>query len=68
MFLTNAALYPGLEYVTERVYHLFCSRAIVSPRNYTANEINKLILGIIPGQIDHSKSIDAMSIIEDTVH
>jgi len=62
------AIYPGLENLLERDYHWLCSKAILSPRNDTVNEINKLILEKIPGQIKHYKSIDTVCNIEDTVH
>jgi len=62
------AIYPGLEKLLERNYNWLCSNAIVSPRNETVNEINKLILEKIPGQIKPYKSIDTVCNIEDTVH
>ena len=62
------AIYPGLENLLERDYHWLCSRTIVLPRNDTGNDINKLILEKILGQVKHCKSIDMMCNIEDTVH
>ncbi|GBP64795.1 hypothetical protein EVAR_31917_1 [Eumeta japonica] len=62
------AICPALENLFERDYHWLGSRAIVPPRNDTVNEINKLILEKIPGQVKHYKSIDTVCNIEDTVH
>jgi len=61
-------IYPDLEKLLERDYHWLCSRVIVSHRNDTVNEINKLILEKIGIQIKHYKSIDTVCNIEGTVH
>lgn len=62
------AVYPDLEYLLDRDIHWHCSRAIVSPRNDTVNEINNLILQKVPGHGKIYKSIDTVCNIEDAVH
>lgn len=62
------AVYPGLENLLEKDFHWLCSRAIVSPRNDTVNEINNFIMQKVPGQIKHYKSIDTVTNIEDAVN
>ncbi|KAJ8888509.1 hypothetical protein PR048_008000 [Dryococelus australis] len=61
-------VYPGLENLLERYFHWLCSRAIVSPRNDTANEINNLIIQRVPGQVKTYKSIDTVTNDDDVVH
>ncbi|KAJ8883530.1 hypothetical protein PR048_015374 [Dryococelus australis] len=62
------AVYPGLENLLERDFHWLCSRAIVSPRNDTVNEINNLIIQSVPGQVKTYKSIDTVTNVDDVVH
>lgn len=62
------AVYPDIENLHEKDFHWLCSRAIVSPRNDTVNEINNLIIQKVPGQIKKYKSIDTVTNIEDAVH
>ncbi|XP_008184419.1 uncharacterized protein LOC103309803 [Acyrthosiphon pisum] len=52
----------------EKDFHWLCSRAIVSPRNDTVNEINNMILQKVSGQIKIYRSIDTVTNIEDAVH
>ncbi|KAJ8876613.1 hypothetical protein PR048_021058 [Dryococelus australis] len=62
------AVYPGLENLLERDFHWLCSRAIVSPRNDSVNEINNLIIQRVPGQVKTYKSIDTVTNVDDVVH
>ena len=62
------AIYPDIENLVEKDFHWLCSRAIVSPRNETVDEINNIITQKVPGQVKHYKSIDTVSNIEDAVH
>ncbi|CAI6377509.1 unnamed protein product [Macrosiphum euphorbiae] len=45
------AVYPDIKKLHEKDFHWLCSRAIVSPRNDTVNEINNMILQKVSGQI-----------------
>lgn len=54
------AVYPALESFPERDFQWICSRAIVSPRNQTVNEINNLIIQKFPGNFKIYKSIDTV--------
>ncbi|XP_047537866.1 ATP-dependent DNA helicase pif1-like [Vanessa atalanta] len=62
------AIYPDLENLLDRDYNWLSSRAILSPRNDTVDEINELILEKIPGQVKHYRSIDTVCNSEDIVH
>ncbi|GBP91731.1 hypothetical protein EVAR_92008_1 [Eumeta japonica] len=62
------SVYPDIENLHERDFHWLCSRAIVSPKNDTVNEINNLIVQKVPGQTKTYKSIDTVTNIEDAVH
>ncbi|CAF4893437.1 unnamed protein product [Pieris macdunnoughi] len=62
------AVYPDNENLHEKDFHWLVSRAIVSPKNDTVNEINNLIVQKVSGQIKKYKSIDTVTNIEDTVH
>lgn len=59
---------PDLKIVLKRDYHWLYSRAKESPGNVMVNEINKLILEKISGQVKHYKSVETLCNIEDTVH
>ncbi|CAH4036392.1 unnamed protein product [Pieris brassicae] len=61
-------IYPDIQNLTERNFNWLCSRAIVSPRNESVNEINKIIMENVPGEFKSYKSIDTVCNIEDTVH
>lgn len=43
------AIYPDIENLHEKDFHWLCSRAIVSPKNDTVNEVNNLIVQKVPG-------------------
>lgn len=61
-------IYPDIEHLTERNFDWLYSRAIVSPKNSSVNEINKMIIEKVPGDFKCYKSIDNVCNIEDTVH
>jgi len=61
-------VYPDMKNLHEKDFHWLCSRAIVSPRNDTVNEINNMILQKVSGQIRIYRSIDTVTNIEDAVH
>ncbi|XP_039969466.1 uncharacterized protein LOC120781334, partial [Bactrocera tryoni] len=61
-------IYPDIQNLTERNFNWLCSRAIVSPRNESVNEVNKIIMEKVPGEFKSYKSIDTVCNIEDTVH
>ena len=58
---------PRTENYIQRNFDCFCLRTIVSPRNDTVNDINKIIIKRIPGDFKYYKSIDTVCNIEDTV-
>lgn len=62
------SVYPDIENLHEKDFHWLYSRAIVSPRNDTVNEINNLIIQKVSGKIKNYKSIDTVTNIEDAVH
>lgn len=61
-------IYPDIENLPERNFNWLCSRAIVSPRNDSVNEINIMIMEKVPGDFKCYKSVDTVCNIEDTVH
>ncbi|XP_022831021.1 uncharacterized protein LOC111359653 [Spodoptera litura] len=61
-------IYPDIENLTERNFNWLCSRAIVSPRNDSVNDINRMIMEKVPGDFKCYKSIDTVCNIEDAVH
>ena len=52
----------------KRNFDCFCSKTIVSPRNNTVNEINKIIIKRVPGDFKYYKSIDTVCNIKDIGH
>ncbi|XP_060873906.1 ATP-dependent DNA helicase pif1-like [Metopolophium dirhodum] len=60
--------YPDMKNLHEKDYHWLCSRAIVSPRNDTVNDINNMILQKVSSQIKIYRSIDTVTNIENAVH
>lgn len=61
-------IYPDIQNLTERNFNWLCSRVIVSPRNESVNEINKIIMEKVPGEFKSYKSLDTVCNIEETVH
>ncbi|XP_046492918.1 uncharacterized protein [Neodiprion pinetum] len=61
-------IYPDIENLPERNFNWLCSRAIVSPRNDSVNQINRMIMEKVPGDFKCYKSVDTVCNIEDTVH
>ena len=59
---------PRIENYTQRNFDCFCSKTIVSPKNDTVNEINKIIMGRVLGDFKYYKSIDTACNVEDIVH
>lgn len=62
------AVYPELEKLLDRDFHWLYSRAIMSPRNDSVNEVNNLILQKAPGQVKIYKSVDTVCNVEDIVN
>ena len=61
-------IYPRIENYIQRNFDCFSSKTIVSPRNDTVNEINKIIMERVPGDFKYYKSTDTVCNIEDIVH
>lgn len=61
-------IYPDIKNFTQRNFNLLCSRTIVSPRNDSANEINKMIIEKVPDDFICYKFINSMCNTEDTLH
>lgn len=61
-------VYPDIENLTEKSYNWLCERAIISPRNETAEEINNRILERIKCECREYTAIDTVINDEDVVH
>ncbi|XP_068994023.1 uncharacterized protein [Neodiprion pinetum] len=66
--INRDAVYPDIENLHEQDFHWLCSRAIMSPKKDTVNEINNLIVQKVSGQMKKYRSIDTVTNIQDTVH
>jgi hypothetical protein len=60
-------VYPDIINLSNKSYQWLCERAIISPRNVTAGEINDIILKF-DGHSPEYLSIDTVTSIDDAIH
>ncbi|XP_014204683.1 uncharacterized protein LOC106636701 [Copidosoma floridanum] len=61
-------VYPDIENLSNKSYQWLCERAIISPRNSTAEEINNIILQKLVADSREYLSIDSVIASEDVVN
>ncbi|XP_060866092.1 uncharacterized protein LOC132941883 [Metopolophium dirhodum] len=63
-----SSVYPDIFNLSNKSYQWLCERAIISPRNVTAEEINDIILLKFDGHSRECLSIDTVTSTDDAIH
>lgn len=63
-----STVYPDIFNLSNKSYQWLCERAIISPRNVTAGEINDIILLKFDGHSREYLSIDTVTSTDDAIH
>jgi hypothetical protein len=63
-----STVYPDIFNLSNKSYQWLCERAIISPRNVTAGEINDIILPKFDGHSREYLSIDTVTSTDDAFH
>jgi hypothetical protein len=63
-----STVYPDIFNLSNKPYQWLCERAIISPRNVTAGEINDIILLKFDGHSREYLSIDTVTSTDDAIH
>ncbi|XP_060868624.1 uncharacterized protein LOC132943611 [Metopolophium dirhodum] len=63
-----STVYPDIFNLSNKSYQWLCERAIISPRNVTAEEINDIILLKFDGHSRECLSIDTVTSTDDAIH